>query len=85
MSDLISKELISEIGNQIEPNECRMSRDERESFERIIRDITSKTVQAKKQTDNNEKLSILVRLYGIIENASKEKREEVYKKIQELM
>lgn len=84
MSDIISKELISEIGKQIEPSKTRMNTYDRETFKQIIFDITTKAVQIEEIKSCSGKLDSLIRLHDQ-DGLSRSQRENIFNKIQDLM
>lgn len=81
---LISADVVNAIGKQIEPRNLRMSGHEREAFENIIADLTTKELKAQTVITNSDKLDNLVSLYTSGVLGLKEGK-EIYKKIQELL
>ena len=77
---LITKDVIEEIGKQIEPNVVRMSQYERVTFESMVADLTQKELLVEMAKTECSSLDALVRLYSSNTLNATQQR-EIYQKI----
>lgn len=87
--EVISPKVIAEVGRQIEPCTQNLSREERSTFERILKDFSTKELKAHKMKTIRAELKCVARLAGCIDDDVSqaqllERYEKLSKQIEEL-
>ena len=80
---LITKEQISEIGHQIQPNQQHMDEYQRSMFDKMVGDLSQKNLLLELEKKDRDVLDALVRLY-ISNTLNATQQKEIYQKILDL-